>query len=87
MYFSSSLFGCFIVTFTCNTDQDLVKSSVKLLYDQGDNFTTHLSFTDDEECVTTRTLSNDVITRPVECLEQENTKIFVMPEDNINSMA
>lgn len=85
MYFSASLFGCFIVTFTWNTDQSLVTSPINLSYDQGDCFTTHLSFTDDEERVTTSTLSNDVITRPVERLKHESTKISIMPEGNINS--
>lgn len=84
MYFSS-LFGCFIVTFTWNTDHSLMTSSVSLSYDQGDNFTTHLSFADNEERVTTSTLSNDVITRPVECLKQQSIKAFIMPEGNINS--
>jgi hypothetical protein len=41
--------------------------------------------TDDEERVTTSTLSNDVITRPVECLKQESTQVSIMPEGNINS--
>jgi len=50
--------------------QSLITSLVNLSYDQSDCFTTHLSFTDDEECVTTSTLSDDVITRPVECLKQ-----------------
>jgi len=85
IYFSASLFGCFIVTFTWNTDQSLVTSSVNLSYDQCDRFTTHLSFTDDEERVTTSTLSNDVITRPVECLKQEIIKVTIMPAGNINS--
>ena len=85
IYFSASLFGCFIVTFTWNTDQSLTTSPVNLLYDQGDCFTTHLSLTDDEERVTASTLSNDVITRAVECLKKESTKVSIMPEGNTNS--
>jgi len=85
MYFSASLFGCFIVTFTWNTDQSLTTSSVNLSHDEGDCFATHLSFTDDEESVTTSTLSDDVITRPVECLKQESVNVSIMPEGNINS--
>jgi len=85
MYFSASLFGCFIVTFTWNTYQSLITSSVNLSYDKGDCFTTHLSFTDDEERVTTSTLSDDVITRPVECLKQKSIRVSIMPEGNTNS--
>lgn len=60
----------------------ITKCSARQSYYLGDHFTTHLSFTDDKECVTTSTLSNDVITRPVECLKQESIKICTMPEDN-----
>lgn len=44
-------------------------------------YTTHLSFADDEERVSTSTLPNDVITRCVECLQKE-THFFMMPEED-----
>lgn len=70
MYFSSSVLGCFIVTFTCNTGQGLnITSSITFQWHNLCGcYTTHLSFADDEECISSSTLPNDVITRCIECL-------------------
>jgi hypothetical protein len=80
MYCSSPVFGCFIVTFTCNADHYIVtSSSIRFQwYNLCDffHFRTHLSFANDEKCITTSTLPNDVVTWIVECLQKEHTTEF-----------